>query len=123
PGHIDHVAPFVFATIVLAWLTLMPMYFLLNVHASRKSSKLHTIPKHSRVAMVVTKAPSEPFAVVQRTLEAMLAQDYPHDTWLADEDPTEATVRWCDAHGVLISTRRGREDYHRKTWPRRTRCK
>ncbi|TGQ50748.1 N-acetylglucosaminyltransferase, partial [Mesorhizobium sp. M1C.F.Ca.ET.212.01.1.1] len=24
---------------------------------------------------------------------------------------------------VFISTRRGREDYHRKTWPRRTRCK
>ncbi|WP_246681613.1 cellulose synthase catalytic subunit [Mesorhizobium sp. B2-4-3] len=73
--------------------------------------------------MVVTKAPSEPFAVVQRTLEAMLAQDYPHDTWLADEDPGEETIAWCDAHGVLISTRRGREDYHRKTWPRRTRCK
>ncbi|AZO15760.1 glycosyltransferase [Mesorhizobium sp. M2A.F.Ca.ET.043.05.1.1] len=123
PEHIDHVGPFAFATIVLAWLTLMPMYFLLNVHASRKSSKLHAIPKRSRVAMVVTKAPSEPFAVVQRTLEAMLAQDYPHDTWLADEDPTEATVHWCDAHGVLISTRRGRKDYHRKTWPRRTRCK
>ena len=123
PEHIGHLGPFAFATIVLAWLTLMPMYFLLNVHGSRKSSKLHTIPKRSRVAMVVTKAPSEPFAVVQRTLEAMLAQDYPHDTWLADEDPTEATVRWCDAHGVLISTRRGREDYHRKTWPRRTRCK
>ncbi|RAZ84663.1 N-acetylglucosaminyltransferase [Mesorhizobium hawassense] len=123
PAHIGTIGPYAFATLVLAWLTLMPMYFLLNVHASRKSSKLHAIPKRSRVAMVVTKAPSEPFAVVQRTLEAMLAQDYPHDTWLADEDPSEATVRWCDAHGVLISTRRGREDYHRKTWPRRTRCK
>ncbi|MDX8466359.1 glycosyltransferase [Mesorhizobium sp. VK23B] len=123
PQHIEHIGPYAFATLVLAWLTLMPMYFLLNVHASRKSSKLHTIPRRSRVAMVVTKAPSEPFAVVQRTLEAMLAQDYPHDTWLADEDPAEETIRWCDAHGVLISTRRGREDYHRKTWPRRTRCK
>ncbi|MET3590989.1 cellulose synthase/poly-beta-1,6-N-acetylglucosamine synthase-like glycosyltransferase [Mesorhizobium shonense] len=123
PEHVEHIGPYAFATIVLAWLTLMPMYFLLNVHASRKSSKLHAVPKRSRVAMVVTKAPSEPFAVVQRTLEAMLAQDYPHDTWLADEDPSEETVRWCDAHGVMISTRRGREDYHRKTWPRRTRCK
>lgn len=123
PEHIEHIGPYAFATTVLAWLTLMPMYFLLNVLASRKSSKLHTVPDRSRVAMVVTKAPSEPFAVVQRTLEAMLAQDYPHDTWLADEDPAEETVRWCDAHGVLISTRRGRDDYHRKTWPRRTRCK
>ncbi|MER8465093.1 cellulose synthase catalytic subunit [Mesorhizobium sp. M1396] len=123
PEHVERVGPYTFATLILLWLTLMPLYFLLNVHASKKPSKLHTIPKRSRVAMVVTKAPSEPFAVVARTLEAMLAQDYPHDTWLADEDPSGETVRWCEAHGVLISTRRGREDYHRTTWPRRTRCK
>nr|WP_319023042.1 cellulose synthase catalytic subunit [Mesorhizobium sp. B1-1-8] len=123
PDHIEHVVPYVLATLTFAWLTLMPLYFFPGVHTSKKPSKLHTIPIGSRVAMVVTKAPSEPFAIVQRTLEAMLAQDYPHDTWLADEDPSEETAAWCDAHGVLISTRRGREDYHRKAWPRRTRCK
>ena len=26
-------------------------------------------------------------------------------------------------HGVFVSTRKGRADYHRTTWPRRTRCK
>jgi cellulose synthase (UDP-forming) len=123
PEHVEHVVPYMLATLTLVWLTFMPMYFLLNVHAMKKPSRLHTIPKHSRVAMVVTKAPSEPFSVVARTLEAMLAQDHPHDTWLADEDPSEETVAWCDAHNVMISTRRGREDYHRQTWPRRTRCK
>ena len=30
---------------------------------------------------------------------------------------------WCAAHGVQVSTRKGRADYHRATWPRRTRCK
>ncbi|RUX32885.1 glycosyltransferase [Mesorhizobium sp. M7A.F.Ca.US.011.01.1.1] len=123
PGHIEHVIPYMLATLTLVWLTFMPMYFLLNVHAMKKPSSLHTIPERSRVAMVVTKAPSEPFSVVARTLEAMLAQDCPHDTWLADEDPSEETIAWCDAHNVMISTRRGREDYHRKVWPRRTRCK
>ncbi len=43
--------------------------------------------------------------------------------WLADEDPSEETRRWCAAHGVLISTRKGVAEYHRTTWPRRTRCK
>jgi cellulose synthase (UDP-forming) len=123
PKHVEHVVPYMLATLTLVWLTFMPMYFLLNVHAMKKPSRRHMIPEHSRVAMVVTKAPPEPFSVVARTLEAMLAQDYPHDTWLADEDPSEETVRWCDAHRVRISTRRGREDYHRTTWPRRTRCK
>ncbi|MEO5759602.1 MAG: cellulose synthase catalytic subunit [Mesorhizobium sp.] len=123
PEHMEHVGPYVFATVVLSWLTLMPMYFFLHVHASKKPSKHHGIPARSRVAMVVTKAPSEPFSVVARTLEAMLAQDYPHDTWLADEDPSPQTMVWCRERGIKISTRRGRQDYHRQEWPRRTRCK
>ena len=40
-----------------------------------------------RVAMIVTRAPSEPFDVVKKTLMAMLSQTYPYsyDVWLADE--------------------------------------
>lgn len=40
-----------------------------------------------RVAMIVTRAPSEPFNVVKATLIAMMNQDYPYsyDVWLADE--------------------------------------
>jgi cellulose synthase (UDP-forming) len=73
--------------------------------------------------MIVTKTPSEPFEVVRATLTAMLDQDYPHDTWLADEDPSEETRDWCARHGVRISSRKGVADYHRPVWPRRTRCK
>lgn len=73
--------------------------------------------------MVVTKAPSEPWPMVRRTLEAMLAQDVVHDTWLADEDPQAEIVIWCEQKGVKISTRKGVDAYHRTTWPRRTRCK
>lgn len=73
--------------------------------------------------MVVTKAPSEPWELVRRTLEAMLAQHLPHDTWLAEEAPGEDTRRWCQSHGVQVSTRQGVSDYHRPTRPRRTRCR
>ncbi|MBM5802101.1 MAG: glycosyltransferase, partial [Cyanobacteria bacterium K_DeepCast_35m_m2_023] len=76
-----------------------------------------------RLAMVVTKAPSEPWSLVQETLEAMLAQDPPHDTWLADEDPTPAALDWCSRHGVRVSSRRDAPGYHNPTWPRRRRCK
>ena len=40
-----------------------------------------------RVAMIVTRAPSEPFEVVKGTLIAMMNQDYlySYDVWLADE--------------------------------------
>lgn len=123
PAH--YIGLFGFATVtgVLAWVTLLPAYFMFVFYRSRRPAGMLRLPAGSRVAMVVTKAPSEPFPVVAKTLEAMLAQDVPHDTWLADEDPSLETQRWCEQHGVFISTRKGRSDYHRATWPRRTRCK
>ncbi|MDK1377615.1 MULTISPECIES: cellulose synthase catalytic subunit [unclassified Sinorhizobium] len=110
-------------TAVLAWVTLLPAYFVAVFYRAAKPNGPLRLPAGSRVAMVVTKAPSEPFSIVSETLKAMLAQDVPHDTWLADEDPSEATLEWCRRHGVLVSTRKGRADYHRTSWPRRTRCK
>jgi len=119
----NHLAGYILVTALLAWITILPLYFItIFFHAARPTSPLR-IPAGSRVAMVVTKAPSEPFEVVAETLRAMLAQDVPHDTWLADEDPSPATLAWCREHGVYVSTRRGRADYHRQSWPRRTRCK
>ncbi|MFE0018061.1 glycosyltransferase family 2 protein [Mesorhizobium sp. NPDC059054] len=113
----------VVSTWTLAWLTLIPAYFLVMFARAVKPAGQLKLPPESRVAMVVTKAPSEPFTVVAETLRAMLAQTVSHDTWLADEDPSPETIDWCRWHGVFISTRRGRSDYHRTTWPRRTRCK
>ncbi|WP_174977421.1 glycosyltransferase family 2 protein [Brucella pecoris] len=113
----------ILVTALLAWITILPLYFItVFFHAARPTGPLR-IPAGSRVAMVVTKAPSEPFEVVAETLRAMLAQDVPHDTWLADEDPSPSTLAWCREHGVFVSTRKGRADYHRQSWPRRTRCK
>jgi len=78
-----------------------------------------------RTAIIVTKAPSEPWAVVRQTLEAMVAQDFPrpYDVWLADECPEPATRAWCQQRGVRIATRAGVTAYHQPSWPRRTRCK
>lgn len=112
------------ATISLAWLSLMAMYFLFFVCRMTKPNPAVPVPV-LRVAMVVTKAPSEPWAVVEKTLRAMLSQDFPYsyDVWLADERPSAQTLQWCEQHGVRVSSRLGVEEYHRAEWPRRTRCK
>ena len=123
PSHNIGTWAFVFVTILQAWITFLPAYFLFIFFNSKKAIGPALLPSESRVAMVVTKAPSEPFAVVRETLQAMLAQDYPHDTWLADENPDQVTRDWCAANGVKISTRYGIAEYHRAEWPRRTRCK
>jgi cellulose synthase/poly-beta-1,6-N-acetylglucosamine synthase-like glycosyltransferase len=104
-------------------VSFCPLYFFVIFYSGKVPNPALPVPRDYRVAMVVTKAPSEPFEVVRETLEAMLRQTYPHDNWLADEDPQPETIAWCEAHGVRISTRKGRADYHRATWPRRTRCK
>ena len=123
PAHVLGALSYAIVTVVLVWVTFQPLYFLIVVRGAKKPSGALRLPPGSRVAMVVTKAPSEPFVIVAETLNAMLAQDYPHDTWLADEDPSPQTFAWCAQRGVGVSTRRGRSDYHLAAWPRRTRCK
>jgi cellulose synthase/poly-beta-1,6-N-acetylglucosamine synthase-like glycosyltransferase len=122
PEHNIGTFNYVLNLIVIAWVTLLPLYFILILPRARIPAQL-PVPAGYRVAMVVTKAPSEPFPIVRETLEAMLCQAYPHDTWLADEDPSSETIKWCREQGVMISTRKGRTDYHNKSWPRRTKCK
>jgi cellulose synthase (UDP-forming) len=123
-AHIISIPAFAVLTVIMAWITLLPAYFIYLFAASRRpwAASRRLIP--GRIAMVVTKAPSEPFAVVRRTLNAMLDQvGYDYDVWLADEAPDPETQRWCHQHGVFVSTRQGVSAYHRTSWPRRTRCK
>jgi cellulose synthase (UDP-forming) len=123
PSHVDGVLRFALNSLVLCWPFVLAGYFFYFVHRMKRPNPDLAIPSGLRVAMITTKTPSEPFAIVRHTLSAMLAQQYPHDTWLADEDPALETMAWCAKHGVRVSTRRGVEGYHRSTWPRRTRCK
>jgi cellulose synthase (UDP-forming) len=124
PEHVITIVPFVTLSLIMAWITLLPAYFIYLFAGSRKPRHIVKQCVPGRIAMVVTKAPSEPFEVVRKTLNAMLDQvDYDYDVWLADEAPDPATITWCARHGIFISTRHGVDAYHRKTWPRRTRCK
>lgn len=122
-SHVIGWPAYIFATIPLAWVHILQLFFVyVLLHAARPVAPVPK-PGQWRVAMVVTKTPSEPFEVLQKTLHAMLEQDYPHDTWLADEDPSDQTRDWCAQHGVRMSCRKGIAEYHRPVWPRRTRCK
>lgn len=111
-------------SVLLFYLSYLPSYFLIAVNRLRRIKASFPVPD-LRVAFVVTKAPSEPWHVAEKTLLAMLAQDFPrpYDVWLCDEEPSPEVLEWCSRHGVRVSTRRGIAAYHRPEWPRRTRCK
>jgi cellulose synthase (UDP-forming) len=105
-------------------MLFLPLWFFFWLWRMKRPNPKLGVPR-LRTAMVVTKAPSEPWIMVRETIEAMLMQDFPFpfDTWLADESPDSETVLWCAENGVRISTREGVAAYHQPTWPRRTRCK
>ncbi len=123
PAHIMNPDRYVIVSLAIGWVFMLQLYFIgIFLRATRAKSQVGELGP-ARVAMVVTKTPSEPFSLVRATLKAMLAQDYPHDTWLADEDPDEETIKWCEQNGVRISTRKGVDEYHQSDWPRRTKSK
>lgn len=109
---------------LLLAVLLLSVYFLRIVNRMRFVGADLPLPS-GRIAMVVTKAPSEPWPLVRTTLRAMLDQNFPapYDVWLADEDPSVETLTWCREHRVYVSSRRGDDRYQRVTWPRRRRCK
>src|SRR6185436_19158891 len=63
------------SAVVLWLLVVQTGWYLFFVGRMRRPNPACPLPE-GRVAMVVTKAPSEPWPVVQRTLEAMLGQDF-----------------------------------------------
>jgi cellulose synthase (UDP-forming) len=119
-------AGFIVTTIVLfTFLFGFPGAFLFFVNRARRPAPELHAPPGLRVAMVVTKTPAEPWALVRHTLEAMLGQQGApaYEVWLADEDPEEETLEWCARNRVGVTSRRDHPDYHRDTWPRRRRSK
>ena len=124
PAHRVSTLGLVLNGTILLYLSVMPIYFVVGVNRLKRVAR-HVEAPDLRVAFVVTRAPSEPWEVARTTLEAMLDQDYPrrYDVWLCDERTTDEIRHWCARHGVRLSTREGVADYHRLTWPRRTKCK
>ncbi|WP_212671651.1 glycosyltransferase [Streptomyces sp. A2-16] len=124
PEHRIGWAGFALNSALLLYLSVLPLYFVLVMMRLRVFNPAVDVPRLP-TAFVVTRAPSEPWAVARTTLTAMLRQDFPHpyDVWLCDEDPTEEILDWCESNAVRVSCRRGVPAYHRDAWPRRTRCK
>lgn len=124
PDHRVEPLGFVLTSAVIGFNLMLPLWlFFTAFNARRPRADLDF--GLGRVAMVVTKAPSEPWPLVRTTIEAMLDQDhdYAYDVWLADEDPTEETLFWCAAHNVRVSSRHNIASYHQPEWPRRTKSK
>lgn len=124
PEHMTSIVMFVLSSFVLSWTTIIPGWFLIHAGRGVRTNPALKVPL-GKFAMVVTKAPSEPWSIVQNTLEGMLSQDFPqaYNVWLADEDPSSETLQWCSLNDVKVSSRKGVAAYHQQSFPARTKCK
>lgn len=124
PGHVVTALGMTVNSVLFFWTTFLPAWYLFFLLRMKQPNPALDVPS-GRVAMIVTKAPAEPWPVVRNTLTAMLNQRFPrpYDVWLADEDPSLETAAWCSEHGVSISSRKWARGYHNATWPRREKCK
>jgi cellulose synthase (UDP-forming) len=131
----DHVVTafgMVFSSILLMWSVAMPGWFIFFAGRMKKPNPTHPLDalKGKRVAIICTKAPSEPWPVIQKTLMAMSAQDYPfeYDVWLADERPNREVMDWCLEYKIHLSTRHDFgvfrvSGYQNEEFPRRKKSK
>jgi len=67
-----------------------------------------------RVAAVTTFVPGlESIAMLRRTVQAMVAMDYPHDAWVLDEGDDPEVRELCGRLGARHFSRRGHDEWVR----------
>ncbi len=90
------------------WALLLPM---------RRPRPMAPMPD-ARVAVVTTFVPgAESQEMLAASLRALVAVEYPHDTWLLDEGNSAETVALCKSLGVRHFSRRGRPEYQADEGP------
>ncbi|HKP15433.1 MAG TPA: hypothetical protein VJT85_05190, partial [Gemmatimonadaceae bacterium] len=68
-------------------------------------------PPGLRVAVVTTFVPGEEsLELLEQSLAALVALDYPHDTWVLDEGDLPAARALCERMGARHFTRHGRPE-------------
>ena len=124
PGQLVDVAIFAALTGVLSHRIFMDVYVWVVARKIRPLTEPPEPEAGLRVAFITTFVPgSEGLDLLARTLPAMVAVDYPHDTWLLDEGADEDARMLCERLGVRYFTRRGVSDYNEPAGPFTARTK
>jgi cellulose synthase/poly-beta-1,6-N-acetylglucosamine synthase-like glycosyltransferase len=77
-----------------------------------------------KVGVATTFVPgAEPIEMLEETLRALLALDYPHETWVLDEGDDTHVASLCAELGVLYLSRKNRPQYQTADGPFRARSK
>lgn len=103
-----------FATVTyVVWMPIIMKVALWAITSHAKNLPYTTPQTGLRVAMITTFVPgSESASLLHKTLPAMRAVKYEHDTWLLDEGDDEEAKEICKQYGVNHFSRSGMEYYN-----------
>lgn len=89
---------------LVSWVVWHPILmdvtsWIISLHI--KNNRHHKPIKGLKVAFITTIVPkNEPVSLLHKCLPAMIAADYPHDTWLLDEGNDPEVKKICEYYGV-----------------------
>jgi cellulose synthase (UDP-forming) len=86
----------------------------------------HQVPAREgwRVGVATTFVPGlEPLEMLEETVAALVALDYPHDTWVLDEGDDEQVAKLCVKLGARHFSRKHLPQYQQPTGPHEARTK
>lgn len=98
----------------IVWYQITTELFSWYISASMKRPVLPPVPEvATRVALLTAFVPGkEPYDVLERTLRAMKAVHYEHDTWVLDEGNDPETIRLCRLYNAKHFSRNGIAKYN-----------
>jgi cellulose synthase (UDP-forming) len=112
-SHLIDWGIFLILTAVVSHRAFMDIYTWVVIRKIEPRRRAPEPPAGLKVAFITTFVPgTEGLDLLQRTLPAILATRYPHDTWLLDEGDDPGARALCESLGVHYFTRHGSREYN-----------
>ncbi len=119
------VYPVLYGLATLGLFYLIGVWIMPWVALARMKRPAYVAPKPGwRVAVITTFTPPlESIEMLEQTLTAMVALEYPHDSWVLDEGDVPEVRELCARLGARHFTRHNRPDYQAPVGPYTARTK
>jgi cellulose synthase/poly-beta-1,6-N-acetylglucosamine synthase-like glycosyltransferase len=109
----------------IVWYQIINEVFFWDYVGSMKKPKALRPQKNLKVAFLTAFVPDkEPIEILEKTLRAMFAVSYPHDTWVLDEGDNTQVKNLCKKLNVKHFSRKNVEKYnqHKGTFKLKTKA-
>lgn len=106
------------------WHGLIQRLAIWFIVGSMRKPKYIKPAKNKKVALLTCFVPgSEPYEMLEKTIQAMINVTYPHDTWVLDEGNDEYVKYLCKKYGAFHFSRKGIAKYNQESGPYKAKTK